>query len=85
MTIASHELKGKIEKLKRPFVVMKPKQSTANNDSSDNSESNKRIKLSGETDAMDVDDANSTTTGYEVAGIVTSKMLFDRYPKSIMK
>lgn len=85
MTIASHELKGKIEKLKRPFVVMKPKQSTANNNSSDTSESNKRIKLSGETDAMDVDDTHSTTTGYEVAGIVTSKMLFDRYPKSIMK
>ena len=34
---------------------------------------------------MDVDDTYSTTTGYEVAGIVTSKMLFDRYPKSIMK
>jgi len=34
-----------------------------------------------DTERMDADQHD----GYEIAGVVTSKILFDRYPKSIMK
>jgi hypothetical protein len=90
MTVASHELKGKIQPLKQTFVVMKPKSrnSKRNGDgdaSITNSEHNsKRLKLNDDmhtSSEMEVDEK----LGYEVAGVVTSKVLFDRYPKSIMR
>jgi hypothetical protein len=77
MTIASHELKGKIQTLKQPFVVMKPQSKRTNSESHG---SNKRTKV--DADTMDIDNQHD---GYEVAGIVTSKILFNGYPKSIMK
>eukprot|EP01083_Nonionella_stella_P096654 271761_1 len=87
MTIASHELRGKVQHLKQPFVIMKPsgtKKRVVENERDHNS---KRLKLDGNSDtgtngsSMDIDEGD----GYEVAGIVTSKILFDRYPKSIMR
>lgn len=77
MIIASHELKGKIQTLKQPFVVMKPQSKRTNSESHG---SNKRTKV--DADTMDIDNQHD---GYEVAGIVTSKILFNGYPKSIMK
>lgn len=91
MTIASHELKGKIQSLKQPFVIMKPRfagkrnigtsLSTANNDNNQSQGSSKRMKPNDDDGKMEVDEIG----GYEVAGVVTSKILFDRYPKSIMR
>ncbi len=89
MTIASHELKGKVESLKQPFIVMKPRKrciekagdDSAQDDNGQNKIYSKRIKLDDGDTEMQVDEQE----GYEVAGIVTSKILFDRYPKSIMK
>ncbi len=89
MTIASHELKGKVQSLKQPFIVMKPKKrclenggnESALNENGQNNTHSKRIKLDDGDTEMQVDEKE----GYEVAGIVTSKILFDRYPKSIMK
>ena len=96
MTIASHELKGKIQPLKQKLVIMKPRNfkrpsscsggditgagSIANDE---NTKKAKRLKSNGngETDDMEVDEH----MGYEIAGVVTSKLLFDRYPKSIMR
>ena len=84
MTIASHELKGKVQTLQQPLVIMKPRSKRTNVESSSASnESNKRMKVG--TDKMDVDKMDEQHDGYEVAGVVTSKILFDRYPKSIMK
>jgi len=83
MTIGAHDLKGKIQSLKQPFVIMKPRTGTGTRkcntaDTSLPSNSSKRMKLNHD---MEVDEKD----GYEVAGIVTSKILFDRYPKSIMR
>jgi len=84
MTIASHELKGKVQALQQPLVIMKPRSKRTNVESSSASnESNKRMKVG--TDKMDVDKMDEQHDGYEVAGVVTSKILFDRYPKSIMR
>mmetsp|Transcript_8349 Transcript_8349/g.11850 ORF Transcript_8349/g.11850 Transcript_8349/m.11850 type:complete len:145 (+) Transcript_8349:96-530(+) len=85
MTIASHELRGKVQHLKQPFVIMKPTKKRVVENECD--QSSKRLKLDGNSDtgnngsSMDIDEGE----GYEVAGIVTSKILFDRYPKSIMR
>ncbi len=78
MIIASHELKGKLETLKQPFVVMRPckrprsgnlhGESMDTNENEFNRNGNKKVK-----------------TGYEIAGIVRAKILFDHYPKSIMR
>ena len=87
MTLGSHELKGKVETLKQPFVVMKKKKKRKRDESGE-----------GGGDAgdsfskMDIDSTDEgalaksgESVSYEVAGIVTKKMLFDNYPKSIMR
>jgi hypothetical protein len=94
MTVASHEMKGKIQPLKQTFVIMKPRSAKRTNGSDASVEHNsKRLKPNDDggddENKMEVDgdidvDVNATQ-GYEVAGVVTSKVLFDRYPKSIMR
>ena len=84
MTLGSHELKGKVETLKQPFVVMKKKRKRdESGEGGDGGDSSSK---------MDIDSADQgalATSGesvsYEVAGIVKKKMLFDNYPKSIMR
>eukprot|EP00563_Minutocellus_polymorphus_P018654 CAMPEP_0197721120 /NCGR_PEP_ID=MMETSP1434-20131217/4275_1 /TAXON_ID=265543 /ORGANISM="Minutocellus polymorphus, Strain CCMP3303" /LENGTH=146 /DNA_ID=CAMNT_0043306079 /DNA_START=42 /DNA_END=482 /DNA_ORIENTATION=- len=78
MTLGSHELKGKVENLKQPFVVLKKKR--------------KREDENGEgggggdsPDDMASASLSAASVSYEVAGIVKKKMLFDNYPKSIMR
>jgi hypothetical protein len=85
MTIGTHELKGKVEDLKQPFVVMKLRKRTNEDNNDDNgginstvADKRRKLESSGNMN-MDVKE------GYTIAGIVKSKMLFDRYPKSIMR
>lgn len=54
MILGTHELKGKVEKLKQPFCILE-KQS---------------------------DEENAS---YEVTGVVKQKLLFNQYPKIIMR
>ena len=84
MTVGSHELRGKIEVLKQPFVVLRKRKrrsegaAGAGCGSPDSlSERHRGAK------SNDADD----TAGFslEMAGVVSKKMLFDRYPKSIMR
>ena len=85
MTLGSHELKGKVETLKQPFVVMKKKRKR--------DESGEGGGDGGDSSSnMDIDStdqgalaASGESVSYEVAGIVKKKMLFDNYPKSIMR
>ena len=83
LTLGSHELKGKIETLKQPFVVMKKKRKRGESaDGGDGDSSSKMdIDSSGERESQMIKESVS----YEVAGIVKKKMLFDNYPKSIMR
>ena len=101
MTLGSHELKGKVENLKQPFVVMRKKRKrddtecrptctyaagtrTGNGDFSSGDVKKNDCTM------MDVDtggakSAASSAVMYEVAGVVKKKLLFDNYPKSIMR
>jgi hypothetical protein len=56
LTLGAHELRGTVEKLKKPFAILK-----------------KRKREGDETNY------------YEVVGVITKKLLFDQYPKSIMR
>jgi hypothetical protein len=78
MTIGTHELKGKMQDLKQPFVVMKPRK-RMNDEDDIGTEKRRKLESTGNTMEIDVKD------GFEIAGIVKSKILFDRYPKSIMR
>ena len=85
MTLGSHELKGKVETLKQPFVVMKKKKRKRD-------ESGEGGYGGDSFSKMDIDSTDEgalaksgESVSYEVAGIVTKKMLFDNYPKSIMR
>lgn len=71
MTIGTHEIKGKVQDLKQPFVVIKARKRTQR-DEPDVQNDEKRIKMGGD-------------RKMEITGFVKSKLLFDRYPKSIMK
>ena len=57
MILGSHQLKGKVEKLKQPFCIM---EKTYNPD----------------TEELDC---------YKVVGVIRQKILFNQYPKVIMR
>ena len=65
MTIASHELKGKVIELKEPFLVLRKRKR-----SSEEEEENQ---------------FNRDKVEFEITGIIKKKILFDNYPKSIMR
>mmetsp|Transcript_5418 Transcript_5418/g.8329 ORF Transcript_5418/g.8329 Transcript_5418/m.8329 type:complete len:148 (+) Transcript_5418:80-523(+) len=75
LIIGNHELKGTSITLKNPFAVLRKRKATQLNaaaDDDDGSDANSKImKRSG--------------VEYEVAGIVKKKLMFDKYPKSIMR
>ena len=88
MTLGSHELKGKVETLKQPFVVMKKrKREDENVSSSKRGGTIDKMDGKGDESMMDADACaqSSAPVAYEVAGIVKKKVLFDNYPKSIMR
>lgn len=58
ITLGTHEIKGRIMSLKKPYMVIR-----------------KGI--------VSTDDSNSME--YEIAGVVTKKVLFDDRPKTIMR
>ena len=89
MTLGSHELKGRVEDLKQPFVVMKKKKKRKRDgDSSGGGGDDGGGDCSS---GMDIDSSASAPSlsgaavSYEVAGVVKKKMMFDNYPKSIMR
>lgn len=69
LTIGNHELKGTLITLKNPFAVLRKRKAT--HLSTDDVSDSKIMKQSG--------------VQYEVAGIVKKKLMFDKYPKSIMR
>ena len=62
MTIASHELKGKVIELKEPFLVLRKRKRSSNE------EEDKKGNVE-----------------FEITGMIKKKVLFDNYPKSIMR
>ena len=62
MTIASHELKGKVIELKEPFLVLRKRKRSSNE------EEDKKGNVE-----------------FEITGMIKKKVLFDKYPKSIMR
>mmetsp|Transcript_37034 Transcript_37034/g.45277 ORF Transcript_37034/g.45277 Transcript_37034/m.45277 type:complete len:130 (-) Transcript_37034:267-656(-) len=71
MIIGSHELRGKIENLKQPYAIMRKKQGPCE----------RRLE---EEDVMNGPECENRVE-YEVAGVITKRLLFDHYPKSIMR
>ena len=86
MTLGSHELKGRVEDLKQPFVVMKKRKRDDDGGAGGGNGGGDGGDGSSE---MDIDSSASALSGaavsYEVAGVVKKKMMFDNYPKSIMR
>jgi len=70
MILGSHELKGTLEPLEQPFVVLRAA-TTTKRKRDDDPTTEKRTKTEKE--------------GYEVAGIIRQKLLFNTYPKIIMR
>mmetsp|Transcript_31996 Transcript_31996/g.47111 ORF Transcript_31996/g.47111 Transcript_31996/m.47111 type:complete len:107 (-) Transcript_31996:115-435(-) len=72
LIIGNHELKGTSIALKNPFAVLRKR---------------KANQLSSADDGSDADSKIMKRSGveYEVAGIVKKKLMFDKYPKSIMR
>ena len=79
LTVGTHELKGGEKKLNQPFIVVRkrkrpyPPPSDSNNENQDidSKIKEKRAKCYSHDE-------------YEITGIVTKKILFDNYPKTIM-
>ena len=74
MVLGSHELKGTVEILKQPFCVFEKERgiTTALSTSTENSDDKENGELQGDLQ-------------YKVVGIITKKLLFNKYPKVIMK
>ncbi|KAL7492519.1 hypothetical protein ACHAWT_003931 [Skeletonema menzelii] len=73
LIIGNHELKGTSITLKNPFAVLRKRKAKQISDDEDagSDDNSKIMKRSG--------------VEYEVAGIVKKKLMFDKYPKSIMR
>ena len=88
MTVGAHELKGKIEVLSKPFIIMRPM--TRKRTTIGGSDENAAAVLSASED-WNAEKGNKrqkrlqgNVQGYEVAGVISKKVLFANYPKSII-
>jgi Ctf8 len=70
MIIGTHELRGIVVKLTQPFVVLQ-----------------KSVGAQRDTNATIAPDSidNASTTAYHMVGVVRYKLLFNQYPKTIMR
>lgn len=81
MVLGSHELRGTVESLKQPFCVFEKERGVA-------AISTAAPAHSTTTDNNDDKENSSQSQGelqYKVVGIITKKLLFNKYPKVIMK
>jgi len=74
MVIGSHELRGKVEKLKQPFVVMTKKRKH----SSPSGSKEMNVK-------PDEHQKGKQEVEYKIAGVIKNRIMFNSYPKSIMR
>lgn len=72
MVLGSHELKGTIEILKQPFCVFEKERGVITALSTESSDDKENGESQGD-------------LRYKVVGIITKKLLFNKYPKVIMK
>lgn len=85
MIVGSHELRGKVEKLALPFVVMRKIISTSDdfqNISNTDGNNNKDTSENNYPRAMSND---VSSTSYEVAAIIRRKFIFTEYPNAIIR
>ncbi|KAL7572234.1 hypothetical protein ACA910_011763 [Epithemia clementina (nom. ined.)] len=75
MIIGSHELKGKVETLKQPLCVLE-KQRHLPQEYGDSSPFH---------DYPQKNDATLITSSYIIKGLITRKLLFQQYPKTILR
>ena len=91
MVIGSHELTGVCETLKQPFCILKKKNaiktqtriSSLQQNCDSSTSSPKRQKMLHDTNNTNTNSKSSTC--YEIAGVITKRILFDSYPKSILR
>jgi hypothetical protein len=76
MILGSHELVGTMETLKQPFVVLQKVYET--------DEVTKHVSSDMNHLSNDKDN-NQASVSYNVQGVVTRKILFNKYPKVIMR
>ena len=80
MVLGSHQLTGSVEILKQPFCVLhKKKKNIKKRKRQEDSESE------NEGDDGVNDDNDEISCYYEITGVVTRKLLFNQYPKIIMR
>ncbi|KAL7443781.1 hypothetical protein ACHAXH_009590 [Discostella pseudostelligera] len=76
LIIGHHELKGSATKLKEPFAILRKRKSNKispmNDKDGNTSSESKRLK-------------SHSGVQLEVVGVVKTKLMFDQYPKSIMR
>jgi hypothetical protein len=81
LIIGHHQLKGTSVNLKEPFAVLRKRKFSESGGSSNNNNSNG----SSERENKLLKRHGGGKVQYEVAGIVRKKLMFDQYPKSIMR
>lgn len=82
LILGTRELKGKVQTLPQPFVVMRARKRKEMVDKEGDGHSRKKSRRY----SMEPDEERGAIDGeYVVAGVVRKKMLFDAYPKSIMR
>ena len=74
LIIGHHQLKGTSVTLKDPFAVLRKRKISETQNGDSNTLESKLLKRHG-----------GAKVQYEVAGIVKKKLIFDQYPKSIMR
>lgn len=93
MVVGSHELEGKIETLKQPFAVLRKRRKKKiihqnetthiTEDTNDNIDENNNLGDKRKRTASD-DQMENGEMSYEIGGIISKRIMFKRYPKSIL-
>lgn len=81
LVVGTHELQGVIQDLAQPFVCLQPTTTTTLPHSS--SSSTTTAILDGSVPPIAKE--NDTSTSYVVAGVVRRKLLFNQYPKTLLR
>jgi hypothetical protein len=85
MIVGNHELRGRVEKLAMPFVVMKNYHVIGGAHDEQLNVENGKTQTKEHNSVIDIEANRTIRTSYEVAAIIKKKIIFSEYPNAIIR
>jgi hypothetical protein len=85
MIVGNHELRGKVEKLAMPFVVMKKYHVIGEAPDEQLNVEKGKTQTNELNSVTEIEAHRTKRTSYEVAAIIKKKIIFSEYPNAIIR